>query len=45
MKYNHKAVEEKWQKIWEEEKCFVAQNGGDKEKYYLLMNNINKYLK
>ena len=26
MKYNHKAVEEKWQKIWEA--CqFLAQNG------------------
>jgi leucyl-tRNA synthetase len=34
---NFNEIEKKWQKIWEEEKCFVAQNGGDKEKYYLLI--------
>ena len=34
---NFNEIEKKWQKIWEEEKCFVARNGGDKEKYYLLI--------
>ena len=34
---NFNEIEKKWQKIWEEEKCFVAKNGGDKEKYYLLI--------
>lgn len=34
---NFNEIEKKWQKIWEEEKCFVAKNGGNKEKYYLLI--------
>ena len=34
---NFNEIEKKWQKIWEDEKCFVAKNGGDKEKYYLLI--------
>ncbi len=34
---NFNEIEKKWQKIWEEEKCFIAKNGGDKEKYYLLI--------
>lgn len=35
--YNFKAVEKKWQKIWEEEKTFAAKDFSDKEKYYVLV--------
>ncbi len=34
---NFKEIEKKWQDIWEEGKYFVAQNGGNKEKYYILV--------
>ena len=34
MKYNHKAVEPKWQEIWEEKGVFHAQDNSDKEKFY-----------
>ncbi len=37
MKYNHKSVEPKWQKIWEEKGVFHAQNNSDKEKFYALI--------
>jgi leucyl-tRNA synthetase len=37
MKYNHKTVEEKWQKIWEEKGVFHASNDSDKEKFYALI--------
>ncbi len=37
MNYNFKEIEKKWQKIWEEKKSFEAVNGGDKEKYYVLV--------
>ncbi len=37
MNYNFNDIEKKWQKIWEEKKAFEAKNGGDKEKYYILV--------
>ena len=33
MKYNHKAVEEKWQKIWEDKGVFHASDDTEKEKF------------
>ena len=37
MKYNHKAVEEKWQKIWEDKGVFHASEDTEKEKFYALI--------
>ncbi len=37
MKYNHKEVEPKWQKIWEEKGCFHAEENSKKEKFYALI--------
>ena len=37
MKYNHKSVEPKWQKIWEEKGVFHAQMNSDKPKFYSLI--------
>ncbi len=37
MKYEHKQVEKKWQDIWDEAHCFEAEQGGDKEKFYALV--------
>lgn len=37
MKYNHKAVEEKWQKIWEDKGLFHASDDTEKEKFYALI--------
>ena len=37
MKYNHKAVEEKWQKIWEDKGVFHASEDTGKEKFYALI--------
>ena len=37
MKYNHKAVEEKWQKIWEDKGVFHASDDTVKEKFYALI--------
>ena len=37
MKYNHKSVEPKWQKIWEEKGVFHADEKSDKEKFYALI--------
>ncbi|MBQ1349879.1 MAG: leucine--tRNA ligase [Ruminococcus sp.] len=37
MKYNHKAVEPKWQEIWEEKGVFHALDNSDKEKFYALI--------
>jgi len=34
--YNASAVEAKWQDRWESDKCFVAETGSDKPKYYVL---------
>ncbi len=35
--YNHKVVEPKWQKVWEDEKAFAAPNDYSKPKYYALV--------
>ncbi len=35
--YNHKEVEKKWQKIWEEEKTFHTEIDKTKEKFYALV--------
>ena len=35
--YNHKAVEQKWQKIWDEKKAFAASDDYTKPKYYALV--------
>lgn len=37
MKYNHKAIEEKWQKIWEDKGVFHASDDTEKEKFYALI--------
>lgn len=37
MKYNHKAIEKKWQDIWEEKQCFAAKNDYTKPKFYPLV--------
>ena len=37
MKYNHKPVESKWQKIWEEKGVFHAEENSEKEKFYALI--------
>ena len=36
MKYNHKKIEKKWQKIWDEEKTFRTDVSREKEKCYVL---------
>ena len=35
--YNHRALEEKWQKIWDDEKAFAATDDYSKPKYYALV--------
>ena len=35
--YNFKEIESKWQKRWDEAKCFHALNDSKKEKYYILV--------
>lgn len=35
--YNHKVVEKKWQKIWDDEKAFAATDDYSKPKYYALV--------
>ena len=37
MKYDFKAIEQKWQKVWEEQKTFQAKDGTDKKKWYGLV--------
>ena len=37
--YNHKVVEKKWQKVWDDEKAFAATNDYSKPKYYALVNS------
>jgi len=34
--YNASAIEAKWQGRWEADRCFVAETGSDKPKYYVL---------
>ena len=36
MQYNHKEIEERWQKCWADESTFKAENNSDKPKYYVL---------
>ena len=36
-KYDFDAIESKWQKIWEDEKCFRAENDYSKPKFYALV--------
>ena len=35
--YNHREIELKWQKVWDEEKAFVATDDYSKPKYYALV--------
>ena len=35
--YNHRALEEKWQKIWDEERAFAATEDYSRPKYYALV--------
>lgn len=35
--YNHKEVEQKWQKVWDDEKAFAASNDYSKPKFYALV--------
>ena len=37
MKYDYKAVEAKWQKVWEDEKTFHAEINHSKPKFYALV--------
>ncbi|MCI5741446.1 MAG: leucine--tRNA ligase [Lachnospiraceae bacterium] len=37
MPYNHRAIEQKWQKIWDDEKAFAASDDYSKPKYYALV--------
>ncbi len=37
MKYDHKSIEKKWQKKWEEAGVFHAEENSDKEKFYALI--------
>ena len=36
MSFNHNEIEQKWQKKWEEEKCFHAKIDLNKKKFYAL---------
>ena len=35
--YNHKEVESKWQKVWDDEKAFKVGEDYSKPKYYALV--------
>ena len=35
--YNHREVEQKWQKVWDDEKAFAVSNDFSKPKYYALV--------
>ncbi len=37
MRYDHKIIEPKWQKAWEEKGVFHAENDSDKKKFYALI--------
>lgn len=37
MRYDHKAIEPKWQQIWEEKGVFHAEDNSEKEKFYALI--------
>ena len=32
--YNHKVIEPKWQKVWDDNKAFAATNDYSKPKYF-----------
>lgn len=36
MKYDFNSIEQKWQKVWKEEKTFKTLNESEKEKFYVL---------
>ena len=36
MEYNFRAIEQKWQKAWKEQKVYSVSNDSDKPKYYVL---------
>mgnify|MGYP002232559805 CR=1 FL=1 len=35
--YNHKVIEKKWQKVWDDNKAFAATDDYSKPKYYALV--------
>ena len=35
--YNHKELEVKWQKVWDDEKAFETSNDYSKPKFYALV--------
>ncbi|MDO4749765.1 MAG: class I tRNA ligase family protein, partial [Eubacteriales bacterium] len=37
MKYDFTAIEKKWQKTWQEQKTYAAQNGSEKPRFYALV--------
>lgn len=37
MRYDHKAIEPKWQKIWEDKGVFHAEDNSDQDKFYALI--------
>ena len=37
MKYDFTAIEQKWHKIWDEKQLYKAETGGDKKKFYALI--------
>ncbi len=37
MKYDHKQIEPKWQKVWEDRGVFHAEENSEKEKFYALI--------
>ncbi len=37
MKYDFGTIEKKWQKIWEDKKCYCASNKSEKQKFYALI--------
>ena len=37
MNYDFQSIEKKWQDIWDEKKIYAAQNGGDKPKFFGLV--------
>ena len=39
MKYDYKAVEAKWQKVWEDEKTFHVEIDHKKPKFYALWSS------
>ena len=37
MKYDFTAIEQKWQKIWQEKNLYASETGSAKEKFYALI--------